>query len=336
MDHSRIHVPPSAYTVNKSLDDILYPEMPAYDKGYLKVSSLHNLYYSQHGNPNGVPVLVVHGGPGAGCNSFHVRVCDPTYYRIICLDQRGAVRSQPTGEIKENTTLDLIADMEILRKHLNIQQWILWGFSWGSALSLAYSQAHPNAVIGLVLRGIFLGRAEECLQLINSMKDHFPEAWHEFVDFLPKDERHDLLKGYYTRLIHTDSKVHMPAAKAFMKYDIICSTMLKRDDLVDQFLACPIHVLCVTRIFMHYAYHQCFFAPNQLLNNLHKIKHLPVTIVHGRYDVITRPHVAYELHKALLNSKLLFIQDAGHAGIEPGISTAVVETFNKFKEHGKF
>lgn len=336
MDHSRIHVPPSAYTVNKPLDDILYPEAQAYDEGYLKVSSLHNLYYSQHGNPQGTPVLVVHGGPGAGCNAFHVRVCDPAYYRIICFDQRGAIRSQPMGEIRENTTLDLIADMETLRKHLNIEQWILWGFSWGSALSLAYSQAHPEAVIGLVLRGIFLGREEECLQLINSMKDHFPEAWYELAEFLPENERHDLLESYYVRVTNPDPKVHLPAAEAFMKYDLICSTMLKRDDLVEQSLASPIHVLCAARIFMHYASHQCFFTPNQLLNNMHKIKHLPVTIIHGRYDVITRPHVAYELHKALPNSKLLFIQDAGHAGIEPGISTAVVETFNKFKDYGKW
>jgi proline iminopeptidase len=332
MDHNRIHVPPSVYTPNKTLNEILYPETSAYDEGYLKVSSVHNVYYAQYGNPDGIPVLVVHGGPGAGCNTSHVRVCDPTYFRIICLDQRGAVRSQPMGEIRENTTLDLIADMEKLRMHLNIDQWILWGFSWGSALSLAYSQHYPNAVIGLVLRGVFLGREEECLQLINNMKDHFPEAWQEFAEFLPENERHDLLKAYYLRVIDPDPKVHLPAAKAFMKYDIICSTLLKRDDLVEQFLENSVQVLCVTRIFMHYAYHQCFFTPNQLLNNAHKIKHLPVTIIHGRYDVITRPQAAYELHKALPNSKLIFIQDAGHAGIEPGISTAVVKTFNNFKE----
>ena len=336
MNHSRIHVPPSIYTVNKTLDEILYPEISSYDEGYLKVSSIHNVYYAQYRNPDGVPVLVVHRGPVAGCNAFHVRVCDPAYYRIICLDQRGAVRSQPIGEVRENTTPDLIADMEKLRNHLNIEQWILWGFSWGSALSLAYSQAHPGSVIGLVLRGIFLAREDECMQLINNMKDHFPEAWQEFAEFLPEDERHDLLKAYYVRVIDPDPTVHLPAAKAFMKYDIICSTLLKCDDFLEQFLANAVHVLCVARIFMHYCYHQCFFTPNQLLSNAHKIKCLPVTIIHGRYDVVTRPQSAYELHKALPNSKLLFIQDAGHAGIEPGISTAAVKTFNEFNEFNEF
>lgn len=277
--------------------------------------------------------MVVHGGPGAGCNITHARFCDPNYYRIICLDQRGAGRSNPAAEVRENTTLDLIADMEKLRNYLNIEKWILWGFSWGSTLSLAYSQAHADAVLALILRGIFLAREEECLQLLNGMKDHFPEAWHEFVEFLPLHERHYLLKGYYTRLMDPNPEVHMPAAKAFMKYDIVCSTLLKCDALVEQFLANETQVLCVARLFIHYSYHHCFFVSNQLLDNAYKIKHLPVTIIHGRYDVITRPHAAYELHKALPSSKLIFIQDAGHAGIEPGISDAVVKAFNEFKKH---
>ena len=207
----------SAYIAKYTLEDVLYPIIKPLNEGYLKVSDLHEIYFAEYGNPKGIPVVNIHGGPGAGSSANDMRFFDPKHYRIILFDQRGAKRSKPLASIKENTTADLISDLEKLRKALKIDKWLVFGGSWGSALALAYGQTHPKQCLGFVLRGIFLGNEEEYLQVWYGMQDIFPEAWEEFNNFLPANERKDLVTSYYKRITHSDAKIHMPAARAFIK-----------------------------------------------------------------------------------------------------------------------
>jgi proline iminopeptidase len=276
-------------------------------------------------------VLVVHGGPGAGAGANDMRYFDPKHYRIILFDQRGAKRSLPFAEIKENTTRDLIEDMEKLRLHLKVNKWLLFGGSWGSALSVAYGEAHPTSCLGFVLRGVFLGTEEEIRQLWYGMQDTFPEEWQAMVQFLPENERSDLMKSYYARVINPDPTIHMPAAKAFIKYDMTAAFLLQDTDRLNKILEDEKQSFGMSKLFMHYAMNKVFLAPNHILNNLYKIKHLPAIIVHGRYDVICRAKSAYLLHTNWPGSELYFIQDAGHSAFEPGITRALINATEKMK-----
>jgi proline iminopeptidase len=322
----------SAYIAKYTLEDVLYPIIKPLNEGYLKVSDLHEIYFAEYGNPKGIPVVNIHGGPGAGSSANDMRFFDPKHYRIILFDQRGAKRSKPLASIKENTTADLISDLEKLRKALKIDKWLVFGGSWGSALALAYGQTHPKQCLGFVLRGIFLGNEEEYLQVWYGMQDIFPEAWEEFNNFLPANERKDLVTSYYKRITHSDAKIHMPAARAFIKYDFSCANLFIDDLKIKKMLKDDVLVLGLARIFAHYSMHKFFFKKDQLLNGTKKISHLPAIIVHGRYDVICRVKSAYKLHQAWPASELMIVADAGHSSHEPSVAKALVNATKKMKK----
>jgi proline iminopeptidase len=314
---------------DQSLEQVLYPMTQSFHEGMLQVSDLHSIYYAEYGNPQGVPILVVHGGPGAGCNPISARHMDPTYYRIILVDQRGAPRSTPRGEMQENNTAHLIEDFEKLRKHLGITKWILNGGSWGVALSIAYGEAHPDVVLGFVLRGVFLARKTE-LQNWFGKRAFFPEKWDELVNFIPQAERDDIIQALYTRIMDNDSKIHMPAAMAFAQFGFsgqdLFGTSQISTALQDEKL-----VLSLSRSFSHYFMNNCFFTDNQLIENIARISHLPAIIVQGRLDLITLPQTAYDLHKSWPGSKLVFVPDGGHSPLDPSISKALVEATEEMK-----
>lgn len=322
-----VHIPSPLHTTNVQLENLLYsPHLPI-NENYLSVSDLHEVWFAEYGNKNGIPVLFVHGGPGGGTSDNDARFFDPSVFRIIRFDQRGCGRSRPHAEIKENTTQDLIADMEKIREHLGISSWILFGGSWGSCLSLAYGQAHPDKVKGFVLRGIFLGTKMEYMKLWHEMGDFYPEVFKEYRDFIPEHERHNLCEAYHRRLMNPDPLIHLPAAKAFYKYDVICATLIDKKDLVE--LDDMERVVALSKLFAHYCVNNFFFEPDQLMNNLHHIHHRPAYIVHGRYDMICRPSTAFKLYENWPGSHLWMVPDAGHSLYEVGIAKATMEACKK-------
>ena len=332
MQNTTFHISEPAYILEKTLEEILFPPISPYSEGYLSVTERHQLWYAEYGNPKGVPIVVIHGGPGFGCSPNDMRYFDPGYFRIVLFDQRGAKRSKPFGELFENTASHLTADMESLRKHLNITQWFLFGGSWGSALALLYAEAYPDACLGLVLRGIFLGRKQEYEQVWYGMKDTFPEEWDALQKFLSKGEREDLINSYYTRLMDPNPEVHMPAARVFIKYDFSCAFLKPDPGFLHKILQDEVTVLGIARTFTHYCKHGFFLKENEIVENLSRICHLPLTIVHGRYDVICRASAAYELHQKWTRSNLVFVQDAGHSAMEPGIAQSLIEATENFKK----
>ncbi|KTC68255.1 proline iminopeptidase [Legionella birminghamensis] len=323
-----------AFSMSKiqSQETYLFPAIKPYKEDYLSVSSLHKLWYAEYGNPKGRPVVVLHGGPGAGCGDNDMRFFDPAYWRIILLDQRGAKRSQPFGEMRENTTQDLIADLERLREHLQIKQWLVFGGSWGSALALAYGEAHPDKVTGFILRGIFLGRQRESNQLLYGMRDTFPDAWQEFSDFIPAEKRDDLGDAYYQLVMNTDPGIALPAAKALMKYDLTCSFIKLGQTQLNALLSDDKLVLGIAKAFIYYNKNHFFLKENQLLDNIGKINHLPLIIVHGRYDTVTRASTAFELHQAWPNSRLVFADASGHSAMEINVTKELVKATEAMKK----
>ncbi|MDF3034107.1 MAG: proline iminopeptidase [Alphaproteobacteria bacterium] len=321
---------PPNYQLIHTLDHILFPKIKPYKEGHLKVSKVHQIWYGEYGNPQGLPVVVVHGGPGAGCSPQDMRFFDPTFYRIILFDQRASGRSAPLGEMEGNTPQDSIQDMEKLREHLCIEKWLLFGGSWGTALSIAYGEAHSVRCLGFILRGIFLGRQADYEQVWYGMRDIYPEVWQEFVEFLPPHERANLIAAYYRRFMDSDPAINMSAARAFLKYDMLCATLINQGSVAN-ILQNDAFVLAVSRTFTHYSMNKFFLEPNQLLDNLKEIAHLPAIIVHGRYDVICRAKTAFELHNHWPKSKLVFVQDAGHASSEPGIAKELVAATEEMK-----
>ncbi len=326
---SKIQNPPMIYKREKSLDQILFPVINPFKEDHLIVSDIHKIWYAKYGNPKGVPVLVVHGGPGFGCSPRDMRFFDPNFYRIILFDQRGAPKSIPLGEVKENNTHDLINDIEKLRNYLGVDKWLVFGGSWGSALSLLYGENHPERCLGFVLRGVFLSTEAEFKQVWYGMRDHYPEVWEEYISILSENERNDIITAFQKRLWDPNPAVHMQAAQAFMKYDVICAHAMEKPPLdilnkEDTTLAC-------VRIFTHYCVNNFFIKEDQIINNLDKITSLPAIIVHGRFDVITRPPAAYNLHKKWPNSELIFVQDAGHSTAEPAIAKSLVNATEKMK-----
>ncbi len=324
-----VSILPPLFKSEKTLDQVLFPPIEPFDEGYIPVSELHSLWYAQYGNPQGVPVLVVHGGPGGGCSPNSPRYFDPAFYRIILVDQRGAMRSTPFGEMEENTTLHLIEDFEKVRQTLGIEKWVLFGYSWGSILSMAYGQAHPEVMLGFLLGGVLLGTPQDAHHLWYGLREHYPEAWEEFAAFIPEEERCDLQAAYYKRLKDPNPDVHMAAAHAFMKYDFTVATLLE-NPLLSELLQNDKLVLGVARTFAHYASHG-FFLKTPLLEGLPRISHLPALIVQGRHDVLTRPLGAYEVHQHWPGSKLSFVPDGSHSGFDPSISQAIVMAGEEMK-----
>ena len=311
--------------------DPLFPDLEPHASGRLSVDARHTLYWEECGNPEGVPIVFLHGGPGGGCLPHHRRFFDPSYWRIVLVDQRGAGRSTPTAEIGDNTTWHLVADLERLRSHRGIDRWALFGGSWGSTLALAYAESFPERTTGMVLRGIFLASAEEIDWFMHGMRKLFPEAWERFASFLPAEERNDLLANYHKRLVDPDPSVHGPAATAWDAYESDCSTLLPRGDGPPAFESDAI-ALAIARIEAHYFVHSGFLADGELLGNIHRIEHLPCTIVQGRYDVVCPPVTALALSRAWPAAELVVVPDAGHSVREPGIARELVAAVERLRQ----
>ena len=316
-------------TINTQLYDF-YAEIGVNRSGYMGLDDRHEMYWEESGNPNGVPVIFLHGGPGAGATPQHRRFFDPKFYRIIIFDQRGAGRSRPLGEIVDNTTPLLVADIERLREFLGVERWLVFGGSWGSTLALAYSESHPERCTGLILRGIFLCRKSEIDWFLYGLKTFFPEAWDDFVAPIPQRERSDLLIAYYWRLNDPDPNVHMPAARTWSTYEGRCSTLLPNPSLVSHY-ASDNTALGLARIEAHYFVHNIFLPDNSLLENVPKIRHIPAVIVQGRYDAVCPIISADDLHNAWPEAEYIVVPGAGHAAFEPGIRSQLVAAADRFK-----
>lgn len=308
----------------------LYPEIGPFETGYLPLPGGHVMYWEQVGNPRGRPALFLHGGPGAGAGAVHRRFFDPDFWRIVIFDQRGAGRSRPLGNLDNNTTEDLVSDIETLRRHLGIERFLLFGGSWGSTLALAYAQSYPDRVFGCVLRGVFLGRPHEVDWFLHGMAAVFPDAHANFVGFLPEAERGDILGAYLTRLTNPDPAVHLPAARAWSVYEGSCSTLLPSPDTVTSF-AQDRTALGLARIEAYYFDNGLFLPSGGLLAGMDGIGHIPAEIVQGRYDMICPARTAFELSAAWRSARMTIVPDAGHSALEPGIRRALVAAVERFR-----
>ncbi|MGQ9837662.1 MAG: prolyl aminopeptidase [Cyanobacteriota bacterium] len=308
----------------------LYPPIQPYDQGMLAVSPLHTLYYEQCGDPAGKPVVFLHGGPGGGIDPIHRQYFHPQRWRVVLFDQRGCGKSRPYAELRENTTWDLVADIEKLREHLQIERWLVFGGSWGSTLALAYGQTHPQSCLGFILRGIFLLRSFEIRWFYQSGASYFfPEAWEHYLEPIPPEERDDLLSAYYRRLTDPDPEVRLRAARAWSIWEGSTSKLLPSSDFIERFGQGEF-AEAFARIECHYFVHGGFLhSENQLLRGVERIRHLPGVIVQGRYDVVCPPISAWELHQAWPEAEFHVIPDAGHSMTEPGIRTALIEATDR-------
>ncbi|PKV46749.1 prolyl aminopeptidase [Janthinobacterium sp. 61] len=304
----------------------LFPVLTPNRHGMLAVDDLHTIYWEECGNPDGIPVLFLHGGPGAGLSPQHRRFFDPQRYRVILFDQRGAGKSTPLGEWHNNTTQLLIEDIEVLRAQFGITQWLVFGGSWGSTLALAYGQAHPEACLGFVLRGIFLCTQAEIDWFIEGVRWFYPELYAEFAAPIPLEERGDLLAAYVKRILSSDPAVYWPAARAWSRFEG------RRVYLMPQPEDAPNDALDlgVGRLESHYMANLGFFEEDQLIRNMGRIAHLPAVIVQGRYDAICPPLSAYRLQQAWPGAQLEMIPDAGHGALEHGIASALVRATERF------
>ncbi|MBW4497932.1 MAG: prolyl aminopeptidase [Oscillatoria princeps RMCB-10] len=309
----------------------LYPPIEPYRQGTLQVSDLHTLHFEESGNPQGKPVVVLHGGPGGGCLPFYRQYFHPSRWRTVMFDQRGCGQSTPHAELRQNTTWDLVSDIEKLREHLDIEKWTVFGGSWGSTLSLAYSQTHPSRCSGLILRGIFMLRQEELRWFYQEGASYiFPEAWEEYLKPIPPEERHDLISAYHKRLTGPDPQIRLEAARAWSIWEGSTSRLLPDSQLVQRFGETQF-AEAFARIESHYFVNKGFFEPeNQLLLNAGRIRHIPGFIVHGRYDMVCPVKNAWELHKVWPEAELRVIPNAGHSMSEPGIRSALIEATDKF------
>lgn len=307
-----------------------FPPIEPFESDQLVLDDLHTMYFEQSGNPNGVPVLFLHGGPGSGASPSHRQFFDPAFYRIIIFDQRGAGRSKPLGELKDNSTPLLIADIERLREKLGVARWIVFGGSWGSTLALAYAEHHPSRVMALVLRGIFLCRQFEIDWFLYGLKHIFPEAWHKLANHLPAHERNNILKAYYALITDPDPAIHGPAARQWSIYEGSCSTLLPNEGIVANFGSDRVS-LGLARMEAHYFMHDIFLPENYLLENIGKIRHIPTTIIQGRYDVVCPIVSADDLARAFPEAEYHIVNAAGHSAFEPGIRAKLIETMEKLK-----
>lgn len=309
-----------------------YPALEANKKGKLKVSDKHEIYWEESGNPNGSPIIYVHGGPGGGTSPDDRCYFDPKHYRIILFDQRGCGQSTPYADLGDNTTWDLVEDMEKLRKHLAIQKWIVFGGSWGSTLCLIYSETHPEAVKGLILRGIFLCRQKEIDWFYQQGASNiFPEPWAEYLKPIPENERGDLVAAYFKRLMSPDRATRMQAARAWSIWEGSTSRLYPDPGFIERF-GSDQFAEAFARIECHYFTNKIFLkSDNWILENVHRIRHLPCEIVHGRYDMVCPIESAYLLNQAWPESVLNIVPDAGHSAKEPGITMKLVAATEKFK-----
>ena len=308
----------------------LFPSVEPYQTQMLPVSDGHSLYIEECGQPDGLPVVFLHGGPGAGCESYHRRFFDPDVYRIILFDQRGCGRSVPHASLHGNTTDALVADLETIRERLGIDQWVVFGGSWGSTLGLVYAETFPERVLGLVLRGIFLCRPADIHWFYQQGASALlPDHWEGFLEPVPADEHGDLVNAYYRLLTGDDEVARMAAAKAWSLWEGLASTLLPKAAVTDHF-AHPKTALSLARIECHYFVNNSFMLENQILRDATRLQKIPGIIVHGRYDVVCPLEQAWDLHRAWPQSCLQIIQDAGHSATEHGIVDALVAATNQF------
>ena len=311
----------------------LYPKIKPYDSGFLNVDH-HQVYFEQCGNPNGKPALFLHGGPGGGGSEDVRRFFNPDFYRIIVFDQRGCGRSMPHGCLENNTTWDLVSDIENLRKKLSIEKWLVFGGSWGSTLSLAYAQANPKSVSELVLRGIFLLRKEELHWFYQDGASRiFPEAWSGFLDIIDEDKRDNLMNAYHEIFKSTDKEKRLKAAVAWSKWEAATSSLSYKPSLVEEF-SDPEFALAFALIENHYFINKGWFdTENQLIENIDKIRSIPAVIVQGRYDVVCPMKTAWELSKAWPEAEMIIAPSSGHTAFEKEITHALISATNKFSNN---
>ena len=309
----------------------LYPEIEAYHTDTLAVSDIHTLYYEEVGNPEGKPIVFLHGGPGGGCSAHYRRFFDPKKWRVILFDQRGCGRSTPFAELRENTTWDLVEDIEKIREHLGIKSWSVFGGSWGSTLALSYAVTHPENVAGLFLRGIFMLRGKEIKWFYQEGAHRiYPDAWEHYIAPIPEEERGNFIEAFYKRLTSDNPEIRSEAAKAWSVWEASTSKLIQDQNLKQAF-GTDRFAEAFARIECHYFINQGFFEEdNFLLNNISKIRHIPAIIVQGRYDVVCPAESAWELHRAWPEADFHMIQDAGHSLSEEGISKILVEATDRF------
>ncbi|HEY2635308.1 MAG TPA: prolyl aminopeptidase [Steroidobacteraceae bacterium] len=310
----------------------LYPAIEPFRHGFLRVSDVHEIYYEECGNPAGKPAVFLHGGPGAGSDKRARQFFDPQHYRIVVFDQRGCGRSRPSASLVENTTWHLVADIERLRKHLGIERWLVFGGSWGSTLALAYAEANPERVSEIVLRGIFLLRYAEIRWFYqHGASDIFPDAWEAYRDAIPLDERDDFLSAYHKRLVGSDQRAALAAARAWSVWEASASFLYSNGENIkkwgeDQF------ALAVARIECHYFVNRGFLrSESQLLDDVPRIRHIPATIVQGRYDVVCPAASAWDLHRAWPEAELRIVPDAGHSAFEAGNTHELVLATDRYR-----
>lgn len=311
----------------------LFPPIEPYNEFYMKVSELHTIHVEECGNPQGKPVVFLHGGPGGGIDPLYRQYFNPEKWRVVLFDQRGCGKSTPFAELRENTTWDLVSDIEQIRMHLGIEQWVVFGGSWGSTLALAYAETHPQRVRGLILRGIFLLRRKELLWFYQEGANWiFPDAWEHYLKPIPPEERGDLMQAYYKRLTSEDPQVRLEAAKAWSIWEGSTSKLFPDPGLIEKFGSDEFS-LAFARIECHYFVHGGFLqTDDQLLRHVDRIRHIPGVIVQGRYDVVCPMTSAWDLHRAWPEAELHIIPDAGHSMTEPGIRAKLVESTEKFSE----
>jgi proline iminopeptidase len=309
----------------------LYPPIAPFNSGYLRVSDNHELYFEECGAADGKPVIFLHGGPGAGSNAAVRRFFDPARYRIVVFDQRGAGRSRPAASLENNTTWDLVADIEKLRSHLDITRWQVFGGSWGSTLALAYAQQHPEAVTELVLRGVFMLRPRELHWFYQEGASRlFPDYWQDYIAPIPVAERDDLIAAHHKRLTGDDRESMLASAHAWSVWEGVTSNLLVSEAAVGRFQSDDF-ALALARIESHYFVHGGFLDhSNQLLDNIGRIRNIPAVIVQGRYDVVCPAETAWELHNAWPEADFRFVPDAGHSAFEAGIVHELIEATDRF------
>ncbi|HEY8585612.1 MAG TPA: prolyl aminopeptidase [Rhodanobacter sp.] len=311
----------------------LYPEIEPYQTQRVAVDAIHTLYVEECGNPAGLPVVFLHGGPGAGLSPYHRRFFDPARYRIVLFDQRGAGQSTPFAELTDNTTAHLVADIETIREKLGIERWVVFGGSWGSTLALAYTQTHPERALAIVLRGIFLGRPQE-LRWFNEVdggaRQIFPERWARFVEFIPPEERDSMLDAYWRRLTGDNEATRLAAAQAWSAWEGGSTTLVHDPDGTGDFDE-PHKAVSLAVMEAHYFRHGVFLEPDQLLRDIDRIRHIPATIVQGRYDIICPMISAWDLSRAWPEARLHVVL-AGHSAADPAIVDQLVQATDQLAD----
>jgi len=310
----------------------LYPPIEPYRSGMLDVGDGHRLYWEQCGNPEGKPVVFLHGGPGAGCSPEHRRQFDPERYNILLFDQRGCGRSTPYASLEANTTWHLVADIERLREMAGHDRWMVYGGSWGSTLSLAYAQSHPGRTTELILRGIFTFRQTELDWLYKyGASEIFPDKWEEFVGLIPEAERDDLVAAYNGRLIGDDKAAQLAAAKGWSKWEAETVTLLPHPEVIAEFTGDEF-AIAIARIENHYMINRGWLEEGQLIANAGRLKDIPGVIVQGRYDCCTPPAAAWDLHRAWPEAELVIVPDGGHLYNEPGVLDGLIRATDRFAD----